>query len=211
MRPLAISIPLFIGISWGLYLLIVPTLGVLLAPLTGIAPIVSTLLFVVAWWVVATGLFSTILSVVAGWSFDAIARRTEELIDARPEPGQGLTTSEAVRDGFARLFASIGFTALAFVAGFCLPAIGAILVLSLQLALDTTSSAMQRRGQRLVPSAKALKRVPELPTYAIPMGILGTLPLINALMMPLYVIAGTILTADAAKQGAIPRSRPELA
>ena len=202
LRPLWITIPLFGLLSFTLFQTFVPKLSSAITQF-GLPGWLGTVAYLLIWWTIASSFFVAILMFIAGWAFDGIARRTEELINARPAPGVGLSPAEAFKDGLARMAVSLGLGFLALVLGFFLPVIGAVLILGTQLTLDTTAPAMQRRGMRLRDSMRAVRKLPGVMTYLLPIGMLATLPVINALLMPLFVIAGTILTAQGKQSGAL--------
>ncbi len=187
--PLLIGIVLFSFVSYSSFNFFVPKVAGL-----GLPSWLATVVYLIVWWTIAGAIFSTILLSVAGWAFDAIARRTDELLGVTPR-SPGFTAGEGFRDGLKRFAFGMMLSFVGLIAGIFLPVIGSVAVFGLLSLLDTTAPAMQRRGIGLKSSFKIAPKLPNAITYAAPIGMLATLPVVSALLMPILVIAGSVLVA----------------
>ncbi len=187
--PLLIGIVLFSFVSYSSFNFFVPKVAGL-----GLPSWLATVAYLIVWWTIAGAIFSTILLSVAGWAFDAIARRTDELLGVTPR-SPGFTAGEGFRDGLKRFAFGMMLSFVGLIAGIFLPVIGSVAVFGLLSLLDTTAPAMQRRGIGLKSSFKIAPKLPNAITYAAPIGMLATLPVVSALLMPILVIAGSVLVA----------------
>lgn len=187
--PLLIGIVLFSFVSYSSFNFFVPKVAGL-----GLPSWLATVVYLIVWWTIAGAIFSTILLSVAGWAFDAIARRTDELLGVTPR-SPGFTAGEGFRDGLKRFAFGMMLSFVGLIAGIFLPVIGSVAVFGFLSLLDTTAPAMQRRGIGLKSSFKIAPKLPNALTYAAPIGMLATLPVVSALLMPILVIAGSVLVA----------------
>ena len=187
--PLLIGIVLFGLVSYSSFNFFVPKIAGL-----GLPGWLATVAYLVVWWTIAGAVFSTVLLSVAGWAFDAIARRTDELLGVTPRSA-GFTAGDGFKDNLKRFAFGMSLSFVGLIAGIFLPVIGSVAVFGFLSLLDTTAPAMQRRGIGLKQSFKIGPKLPNAVAYAAPIGMLATLPVVSALLMPLLVIAGSVLVA----------------
>lgn len=153
-------------------------------------------LFTVVWFVAASVVYWALVGMVSAPMWEPLSRAVERSAFGR-ELGQPAGCGAVLGDMAVRL--PVTFLTLFLVLG-CglfglLPL--AVVIAGWQLLMDTTAPAYSRRG---VFFGRQLGRIAKLPGW-LPLqilgGVLAILPGVGVAMLPVFVVAGTLLVARA--------------
>jgi uncharacterized protein involved in cysteine biosynthesis len=201
-QPLLISALVFAGVVLGGYFLIVPPLTHLLTG-WGLRPDASSIIGFIAyagvWFFIAGIVFIAIASFLSSMLWDRLSVEVEEIVVGhavqRTPP-----TPVVLADAFKRMLLTLAMAILALCAN-VVPVVGPALVAGFVGTLDYTANAYIRRNVLLGRQRGLVFRLPGLPGFYVVAGVITLVPVVNLLMLPVMVTAGTIMVARAEARG----------
>lgn len=206
-QPLLVSAGVFLLVVLAGYFLIVPPLSHLLTN-WGLAPnassVIGFLAYAVVWFFVAGIVFIAIASFFSSMLWDKLSKEVEELVvghavDHTPP------TSVVLTDAFMRLLLTLSMAVVALCAN-VVPVVGPALVAGFVGTLDYTANAYIRRNVLLGRQRGLVFRLPGWPGFYVLAGIITLVPVVNLLMLPVMVTAGTIMVAKAEARSLPPQA-----
>lgn len=197
-QPLIISAFVFLLVVFAGYFLIVPPVSRLLVGwgVPGDASsVVGFIAYVGVWFFVAGIVFIAIASFFSSILWDRLSVEVEELVVGhailRSPPN-----SVVLQDSFKRLLLTLCMAVLSLCAT-VIPVIGPALVAGYVGTLDYTANAYIRRNLLLAQQRKVVFRLPGWAGFYAVAGVITLLPVVNLMMLPVMVTAGTIMVARA--------------
>ncbi|MGV3618961.1 MAG: EI24 domain-containing protein [Fimbriimonas sp.] len=196
--PLFYSTLVFIAVVLAGYFVIVPPLTRLLTGwgLRGDASsLIGTVAYAGVWFFVAGIVFIAIASFLSSLLWDRLSVEIEELVTGtavqRTPP-----TPVVLMDSFKRMILTLIMAVVALCAN-VVPFVGPALVAGFVGTLDYTANAYIRRNVLLGQQRGLVFRLPGWFGFYVVAGIVTLLPVVNLLMLPVMVAAGTIMVARA--------------
>ncbi|MCW5940865.1 MAG: hypothetical protein KIS66_01450 [Fimbriimonadaceae bacterium] len=147
-------------------------------------------------WVLASGMiFVTLCFFFSSLLWDRLSEETERSLGHTPARCP-LSRGRQRLDLVARIV--VGFTMGLFgtLFGWAFAGALAVAVAGTMALLDTTSSALSRRGLTLGPQFRRVCRLPGALGFATGVGLLSLVPFLNLLLLPAFVIGGTRMVLD---------------
>lgn len=197
-QPLLVSALVFVLVVVAGYFLIVPPVGRLLTGWglpANASSAVGFLAYVGVWFFIAGIVFIAIASFFSSILWDRLSIEVEELVVGSAIQ-RSPSNSVVLMDSAKRLLLTLCMAILALCAT-VVPVVGPALVAGFIGTLDYTANAYIRRNILLGGQRKLVFRVPGWTGFYLVAGIITLLPLVNLLMLPVMVTAGTIMVARA--------------
>jgi uncharacterized protein involved in cysteine biosynthesis len=194
--PMAWSALLFLTIVLLGYLVLVPPLRNLLTGfgLGAVAGAASVILYVAVWIAISGIVFLAIVSLLSSLAWEKLSYEVEVLATGSASASSP-PRSQVIADSLLRTFLTLLLAGLALVSSFVLPVIGPIALAAVAAMFDFTSAAFARRGMLLAEQRRHIRSLRGGLSFAALAGVLTLLPLVNVLMLPVLVAAGTIMVA----------------
>lgn len=151
------------------------------------------LVYGAAWFFLSGIVFLGIMSFLSSLMWDKLSEEVEALIG--PVTARKLPVPALLADSVKRTILTISLALLGLIGGLCVPVVCPILVASYVGLLDFTAPAFARRGKLLRQQRRELKLLKSRHEFAVASGLITLVPILNVLMLPLLVAAGTIMVA----------------
>ncbi len=159
----------------------------------GVANVGATAAYLILLWFVASVLFITIAGLTSSFLWDRLSYEVERTV--RPAPPKHETTWPIwVADALPRT----GFATLIFCGS-----VGCFWILPIGVALaswlclyDYSACAYLRRGISFPVQFRSVFKNKGWPTFALTCGLLTLIPIVNVLLLPGLVAAGTLMVAE---------------
>jgi uncharacterized protein involved in cysteine biosynthesis len=195
-KPLAISALLYLGVlALGLSLSAV-FLGRLASSLAGVppslAPVVGAGVFFVAWFFIGGLVFVTLAAMVSSQLWDRLSTHVERsLTGSAPEAPFSMRLMAA--EMTTRLLFAFGMLFLGIIGGFFVPVVSGVICAGIVGLMDFTASPFGRRRLRFRDQRKLILQMKNWQGFLLSAGVLSLFPFVNVVMMPILVIAGTMM------------------
>lgn len=181
--------------------------------LAGAAPLVSSLLarwgisqgwgllvggvaFGLVWFFASSLVFLTLCFFFSSLLWDRVSEETERSLGVVP-PRNPLSKVAQRRDLAARIALGFGLGVFGTLLGWTFAGATAVVIAGVLALLDTTSSALSRRGLTLGPQWRRVWRLPGAIGFAGGAGLLSLVPLLNIVLLPAFVIGATRMVVEA--------------
>ncbi len=195
-KPMAWSALLYLLIVFAGYWLIVPPIQGLFESwgVGWFGEAIGVLIYLVAWFFLSGMVFLALVSFMSSLMWDRMSAEVE-LIAMGTAPSHPVGTAAQIGDSIQRTLLTLVLSVIGLLSGLCIPLVGPLLVAAYIGLLDFTAPAFVRRGKLLGAQKRELKRLKSRHEFALVAGVLSLVPLLNVFMLPILVVAGTLMVA----------------
>jgi uncharacterized protein involved in cysteine biosynthesis len=146
-----------------------------------------------AWFFLSGLVFLGIMSLLSSLMWDKLSVEVESLLG--PVASRKIPLAAVIADSAKRTIFTLFLAVLGLLGGLCIPLLCPILAAAYVGLLDYTAPAFARRGKLLRDQRRDLKKLKNRYDFALVAGLITLVPLLNVIMLPFLVAAGTVMVA----------------
>ena len=195
-KPMAWSAALYLLISFAGYWLVVPPIQRLFEGfgLGWFGNAFGVVAYLVAWFFLSGMVFLALVSFISSLLWDGLSGEVEILATGFV-PNRKVSIRASLADSLQRTGLTLVLGLVGLLVGLCVPVVGPLLVAAYIGLLDFTAPAFARRGKLLTAQRSELKRLNGRHEFALAVGVVTIIPLLNVIMLPFLVAAGTLMVS----------------
>lgn len=215
-QPLLTALTIFVSLAVLSYWLIVPRIAELLRHPFGRdhspaenagTTLMANALFISLFVVTSGSLYLLLVSISSSTQWGRLSMEVELVTTGRRIEAK-LSAGALLSDTVARGFHALFVTSLSLCCGWTLFGLPSILLAGYLGCHDYTAAAYLRRGVIFREQRELVKRLPAEMSFALLGGLLTLLPVVNVLMLPCLVTAGTLMVIESERVSATKRDAP---
>ncbi|MFZ4507793.1 MAG: EI24 domain-containing protein [Fimbriimonas sp.] len=191
-RPMLWSLAILAALLVASFAFLVPWLSGLVAGPAVLAGVASFSIILLVWVFVGGPVFVTVAITASAMMWDSLSREVEASVSGhvanRPPGRVAGFVDTLLRFALAGSMAVVGL-----VLSFFVPVVVPILIGAFLGLHDFTAPSFGRRGVLIGQQLRLAWRLPGALSFGIACGVIGVVPVLNLLMLPILVAAGTIL------------------
>lgn len=172
-----------------------------------IGSVTGGVLLTVLWILLSGPIFLVFFGVIAIPTWEVLSRRVERHF-ANVEATSYLTVWQISLDIFLRIVTAVFAMVIVLVLGFLGLSIVGTFILGFLILIDCSAPSLMRRGHSMFQHWGAVFRSPGWFSLWIAISLSSMVPILNVLLLPVFVIASTLMVLESESSSAISPASP---